>query len=73
MKMPSKGTMVPLRGEGTPLFVGFDGNENEVLLKYRDDGEDTIRTMDLDEYKEKRVYVEQLPMNVSVEDVVSDE
>lgn len=71
MKMPSKGTTVYIEDGGAPLFVGMDGISNDVLLKY-EGHEDRIQFMDLDEFKERRVYPEQLPNPVNLEDIIRE-
>lgn len=66
MKMPSKGTPVTVDGYGTGLFVGLDGKNDEVWLKFEggdlDEGYGRgIVTIDLDYYHENKVHWEQLP------------
>lgn len=60
MKMPSKGSTVHIEDGGSPLFAGLDGIDDVVLLKY-EGHEDRIEAMDLDEFRERRIYPEQLP------------
>lgn len=71
--MPSKGETIYIENGGKSLFVGATDlrcDEARVFLKYRIDGRDEIRSMPLDEFHERRVYPEQLPNHVDIEDVI---
>lgn len=80
MKMPSKGTPVPLRNGGSPLFVGGCNLDNPeeatILVKYEggqlDEGYGRgIIEIPYDEFKKRRVYPEQLSNSESISDIVT--
>lgn len=80
MKMPSKGTPVRLRNGGTPIFAGGrnldEPEEATVLLKYEggklDEGYGRgIVEISYDEFKDKRVYPQQLSSSQSITDIVT--
>ena len=79
MKMPSKGTPVYIEDGGCPLFVGasnLDSDKAKVMLKYEGGGLDEgygrgIVTIDLEKFKQRRIYAEQLSDSDSIRDIIT--